>query len=83
MTFLTIIGVWGPFFLLMDPILVWARIVTSRMETLYCDISSLKYDRDGLPLYESQILRRLLLWLCLQQKMLSFLGGAFKFASNL
>ena len=31
-------------FLLMDPILIWARIVTSRTETLNCDISSLEND---------------------------------------
>ena len=32
--------------LLMDLILIWARFVTSRTETLNCDISSLKDDTE-------------------------------------
>ena len=30
----------------MDPILIWARIVTTRTETLNCDISSLENDTE-------------------------------------
>ena len=65
----------------MDPILVRARIVTSRTETLNCDISSLKNDTE---IYHSmnRKFQGASYGYGYNKKMLSFLGGSFKFASN-
>ena len=69
----------------MDPILIWARIVTSRTETLNWDISSFKNDTEMVDQSMKALVnfKALLMVMATTKKMLSFLGSSFKFANNL